>query len=552
MARLVFDLETNGLLDELDRVHCLAIGDMDTGEITGYADQPGHPPIREGLQRLTAADVVYAHNGVGFDRPALAKVYPHLRLPELRDTMVMARVIWPELAPRDLKTKDFPRQHAGSHSLAAWGHRLGEHKGDYTGGWDRFSEEMLAYNLQDVRVTMALLRRIEKEDWPESSFQLEHAFAQAIFLQERRGFGFDVAAGQHLYADLVARRVRIETELAQVFPPWVVPGPEKVAQRNMTLAITDELGVKAKRKIATGETYRNHTVVHFNPGSRHHIADRLMTLRGWKPKRFTDSGQPMVDEGVLGGLPYPEAKLLAEYLTIQKRIGQLAEGNQAWLKLERNGRIYGRVNTNGALTGRCTHSKPNVAQVPSEPEYRRLFVPTSGYTLVGVDAKGLELRCLAHYVAHWDKGKYAEVVTTGDPHSYMAQAVGLPRSEAKVFTYAFMYGAGDQKLGSIAQPTASPTRQRALGAELRARVSAGFTGLGKLVNLVQHRTSSPGYLVGLDGRRLKPRGKNSALNTLLQSAGAIIMKQALVLLVDRLEQRGWEHGREFALVGNIH
>lgn len=549
---LVCDLETNGLLDELNRVHCLSIGDTETGEITAYADQPGHRPIVEGLERLTAADRIYAHNGIGFDRPALLKVYPNLRLPEFCDTLVRARVVWPEITSKDLENPKMPRNLAGSHSLKAWGYRLGEHKGEYSGGWERFSEEMLEYCVQDVQVALVLLKKIAEQRWPEASFALEEAFARAIHLQERRGIGFDLRAAHELYASLCGRRSEIEDELSEAFPPWVVAGETKTAKRNMTLTLTDADGVRAKRKIASGDEYTNHEVVVFNPGSRAHIANRLMALWGWQPTEYGNNGVPSVDENILAGLPYPEAKLLTEYLTLQKRIGALAEGNQAWMKLESNGRIYGRVNTNGALTGRCTHSRPNLAQVPAEAAYRSLFVPATGYVMVGVDAKGLELRCLAHYVALWDGGKYAEVVSGGDPHSFMASAIGLPRQKAKVFTYAFLYGAGNKKLGSIVRPTASEREQAKLGAELRERVNTNFEGLGTLLSAIERKIKNQGFIVGLDGRRLVPRTRNSALNTLLQSAGAVLMKQALVLLMERLAAEGFRHGQEFALVANVH
>src|SRR5690606_31621074 len=184
--------------------------------------------------------------------------------------------------------------------------------------------------------------------------------------------------------------------------------------------------------------------------SRTHIYKRLKDKYNWKPKEFTEKGTPKVSEEVLESLPYPEAELLNEYLMIQKRISQLAEGHSAWLKMVRpDGRIYGSVITNGAVTGRMTHNSPNLAQVPAVnvpygKECRSLFTVPDDRVLVGADASGLELRCLAHYMARFDKGAYARELLEGDIHTANQKAAGLPtRDNAKTFIYAFLYGAGD-------------------------------------------------------------------------------------------------------------
>lgn len=300
--------------------------------------------------------------------------------------------------------------------------------------------------------------------------------------------------------------------------------------------------------IGMGEMKQKHTP--FNPGSRQHIYRVFKEKYDWKPKQFTPSGEPKVDDTILNELEYPEAKLLAEYFLLDKRIGQLAEGNQAWLKLVRNGRIHGRVNTIGAVTGRCTHSHPNVAQVPANrvpygERMRDLFVASKGMKMVGADASGLELRCLAHYMAFWDKGEYAKVLLEDDIHSVNQKAAGLPtRDNAKTFIYAFLYGAGDEKIGSIVGSG------REAGKFLKSKFLKTLPALGSLVKMVK-AAANKGYIKGLDGRNLKIRSEHAALNTLLQSAGAIVMKFALVE-ADRLLQQKFTSGVDYEFVGNIH
>lgn len=293
-------------------------------------------------------------------------------------------------------------------------------------------------------------------------------------------------------------------------------------------------------------------IVEFNPASRDHITNRLIKRYGWNPTVFTDGGKPKVDEKVISNLTYPEVPAILDYLLVDKLLGMLSEGKQAWLKKEMNGRIYGSVNTGGAVTGRCTHSNPNLAQVPKvgKPfgkECRSLFEPTKGMVLVGCDASGLELRCLAHYMARWDKGAYAKVILEGDIHSVNQQAAGLPtRDNAKTFIYGFLYGAGDRKIGSIIKGTERE------GKKLRAKFLRNLPALGNLVTEVKKTAKERGWLRGLDGRRLHVRHMHAALNTLLQSAGALVMKMALVIADWLLQAEGLTPGVDYEFVLNIH
>jgi len=278
----------------------------------------------------------------------------------------------------------------------------------------------------------------------------------------------------------------------------------------------------------------------------------LQKLRGWKPELMTEQGKPKVDEAVLKTLDYPEAALLNEYLLINKRIGQLATGANGWLKMVKDGKIHGRVNTNGAATGRCTHSKPNVAQTPSigaayGKECRELFHAPEGYSLVGADLSGLELRCLAHFMSKYDDGSYADVVVNGDIHTLNQKAAGLPtRNNAKTFIYGFLYGAGPAKIGSIVNGSEKE------GRKLIAKFMKATPAIKLLRAAVAEAVEKQGYLAGLDGRQLPIRSGHAALNTLLQSAGAVLSKKASVILYENLTLNDLKWGEDWAQVAHVH
>ncbi|WP_266156760.1 DNA polymerase [Dyella silvatica] len=505
---------------------------------------------------LMEADAIGGHNIIGFDIPAIQKVYPWFKPKGLiRDTLIMSRLIFTDLVERDFnfakKTPTFGKNLIGSHALEAWGIRLGEWKGDYAkeckangiDPWARWNQEMDDYCLQDVVVTWKLWEKLLSKGFGEESIQLEHDVAPIIERQTRYGFLFDVEKARKLEEILVTRRTELADKLREAFPPWEAKGALLVPKRDN----------KAKGYIKGVPIQKYKTVV-FNPASRDHIANRLTTLYGWKPVQFTDSGKPKVDETTLEGLKYPEAELLTEYLMVEKRIGQLSEGKQAWFKSikKRTGRIHGRVTQNGAVTGRMTHSSPNLAQVPScgtpyGEDCRELFCVPKGKKQVGADASGLELRNLAHFMAKWDGGEYAKVILEGDIHTVNQCAAGLPtRNNAKTFIYAFLYGAGDAKIGSIVG------KGRLAGTALKKKFLSGLPALNSLLQAVKVAANKRGYLIGLDGRKLHIRSDHAALNTLLQSAGAVVMKKALVILDRRLQELGYVPGVNYEFIANIH
>ena len=546
MERILFDIETNGLLDELTMVHSLVLIDLDTGDLVSCADQEGYRSIEEGIDILYGAKLLVGHNIQGFDLPALHKTHQFDTDAELHDTLIMSRLIWSDLKHNDFRMleknprSEFPKNLIGSHSLKAWGYRLGNHKDEYDGGWDAWSKDMQDYCEQDTRANLTFYEKILSKNPSDESVKLEHDFAHIIRKQERQGFNFDEAGAEKLLAKLQTRQAELEGELQEAFPPWEIREPFVPKVNNKT------------RGYVKGQlTYKVKEVV-FNPASRDHIADRLQKLRDWKPTDFTAQGKPKVDEAVLAELDYPEAKVLNEYLLINKRIGQLATGSNAWLKLVKDGKIHGQVNTNGASTGRCTHNRPNIAQCPSVgaaygTECRTLFHAPEGYALVGADLSGLELRCLAHYMARFDDGAYGDVVVNGDIHSQNQKAAGLPtRNNAKTFIYGFLYGAGPAKIGSIVGGSEKE------GRKLIAKFMEATPAISFLRNKVAETVKEQGYLKGLDGRVLPIRSSHAALNTLLQSAGAVLSKKATVILYENLTAMGYIWGVDYAQVAHVH
>jgi DNA polymerase I-like protein with 3'-5' exonuclease and polymerase domains len=532
---LIFDLETDGLLDEVTKIHCLVIKFTTDNVVATYTGNQIEDGIAQLSDAMISGKIIAGHNVIKYDIPVIKKLYPYFKVVENRvfDTLVATRLIWANVKDTDnilLKQEKLPGKLFGSHSLAAWGYRLGNYKGDYSGGWETFSQEMLDYCVQDVEVTAALYQKILDKDYAQEALKLEHEVAWLMAKQERNGFHFDMKKAAELLATLVQRRGELERELKEYFGSWAVQMPDFIPKVN-----------NKTRGYVKGVPVAKVKMVEFNPSSRDHIADRLITLYGWKPVDFTEGGKPMVDEVVLGKLTYPPCKQLTEYLLVQKRISQLNEGGQAWMKCEKKGKIHGSINPNGAVTGRATHSYPNISQVPSSgspygPECRALFTVPDDWVLVGADASGLELRCLAHFMAKWDGGKYAEILLGGDIHTENQKAAGLStRNQAKTFIYAFLYGAGDAKIGSITGGAASE------GRKLKQKFLRSLPALGRLVEAVQS-AAKRGYLVGLDGRHIHVRSSHAALNTLLQGAGALICKKWLVLLEEHLQAAGYKHG----------
>ena len=556
---LIFDIETDGFYDVVTTLHCLVIYDTELKVLDLYSSRD--PAAMEaGIRRVmdTGAPVV-GHNVLKYDIPVLKKLYPWFeRSGPVIDTLILTRLLFPETGEQDDKliaAGKLPAKHRGAHKLEAWGYRLGILKGEFDGPWEVLTQEMLDYCVQDVRVTKRLLDYCHTRPIPQEAVDIEHAVANILVRQERHGFWFDEPAALRLLATLSKEKLRLADDLKARFGWWWARDGAGSFTPKKDLPRLGYTGGAPLTKVKQ---------VYFNPASRDHIARVLTKQFGWKASSLTPTGKPEVSEESLKDIKHPEAKTLIDYLTVDKRLGQLADGKEAWLKHAKNGRIHGQVNQLGTVTGRMSHSFPNVAQVPrvSSPwgkECRSLFGAGPGKAQVGIDASGLEARNLAHYMALYDGGAYVKTVTEGtkeegtEIHSVNMRALGIDsRDDAKTWFYAFMYGAGDSKLGKIITKSNKQRANAKLGKELRARFLANMPALDKLIKAVKAKARANKYLRGLDGRPLYVRSDHAALNTLLQSAGAVVMKKALLLFDSAMQTKGLVPGKDYEFVANVH
>lgn len=498
--RIILDIETTLAHD---RIWLAVTKDIDTGEVKCHTESSSLKPMIE------AADLIIGHNVISFDLYLLQKLWKiPSTLKNCFDTLIASRLAKPD--------------RSGGHSLENWGKILNTPKGDFTDFDAGLSKEMIKYCKQDVELTELVYDAVLKElfdvytPFSEQSIELEHSVQRIIAEQERYGFLLDMPYTVDLLARVRGRMAQLEADFAEKVPPQIIQ-------------------MKTKVKLKP-----------FNPNSRQQIGEYLIK-QGWKPSKFTETGKPMVDESTLASFDHPVARQLEEYLMLQKRSAQI----DSWLEAADNdGVVRGRVITNGAITGRMTHHSPNMAQIPavSSPygrECRSCWIPRPGRVLVGIDASGLELRMLAHYMK--DEA-YVKTVCEGkqedgtDIHSVNQKAAGLQtRAQAKTFIYAFLYGAGPAKIGAIVGGDAND------GQELIARFLAQTPSLQRLRQRVANYAKK-GWLPGIDGRVLWVRSEHAALNTLLQGAGAIVMKQALLLFNDYLKKENVD----FNYCVNVH
>lgn len=530
---LVFDVETNALkIGDVTTIHCCAIHDGNQTQL--YEDPKVWIPILEN------ADVLVGHNIIQYDVPAIQQVYPKFKPKgHLLDTLIVCRMLYPNILDRDFKRKwpDMPMQLYGRHSLEAYGYRLGFQKAhaDIT-DFSTLTPELAERCVCDVDLNAKLFTRLQpKIEGIPCAIDLEMNFAKLISLQERSGFPFDVEGALKLEAEVNEQLNTLSERLRQRFP-FVDGGVFTPKRDNSTRGYIKDAAMCRLDEL--------------NPNSRDHIAWALQTHLEWKPEELTETGKPKVDETILSKIPGAED--FVSHLTLQKRLGQLSTGNNAWLKLVgEDHSLHGSVITVGCATARCSHVHPNMAQVPAVrsalgSECRTLFVPDVSMKRkqVGVDLSGIEARCLAHYTYPFDGGKFADEVLHGDIHTANQNAAGLAtRDQAKTFFYALMYGAGAEKLTLI-------TGQD--GGKLKRKYFKNMPALDKLTKLVTEKAESQGYIKALDGRQIQIRSAHSSLNFLLQSAGALISKVWYIRCFELLTKAGLLYDTHWTFLAHIH
>jgi len=529
--KVVFDVETDGL--EGNTIHCIV-----TKVIGGETRLFPPDKLQEGVDLLASADVLIGHNIIGFDIPVIKKHFNVTLTNHIEDTLVLSRLVNPVLT--------------GGHSLSNWGYFLypnnvEKRKAIQPDSWSEYTKEMGAYCIQDVELNTDIYYKLLKDAivFSQESIDLEHSIAKIIKDQEITGFMLDEKKATILSAKLKSKMAVLEKKVHETFKPkWVddrliTPKFNKDKSLSKVPKLTDEELIKVTAN--NYQPFMRQKWVEFNLASRKQIGEYLITF-GWEPKKFTPTGQPIVDETTLEKVKgIPEASLIAEFMMLQKRVAQVG----SWLELSQDSRVHGFVIPNGAITGRMTHRNPNVAQTPSShkpygKECRECWTVPKGYKLVGIDASGLELRVLAHYMKNKD---YINEIINGDIHSTNQSLAGLEqRSQAKTFIYALIYGAGNAKIGSVVGGNSK------VGASLRDRFLNNLPSLGNLTASVERAASTRKYLKALDGRVIHIRKVYSSLNTLLQGGGAVIMKTALVLLDKKIK----DLNLDAKFVANVH
>ena len=492
--RAIVDIETDSL--DATKVHCIVAKDIDSGRVYSF------PPdlLTEFKSWSQGVKQFIMHNGLSFDAPVLNRLLgTNIKPSQVLDTLVLSQLFNPI---RD------------GHSLKAWGERLGFPKGDVD-TFEVYTPDMLEYCKQDVNITHKVFQELEKEGKGFSAYssEVEHKIRVIIDQQERNGFAIDMQKAMSLYNVLKDEADTLEKWSVDHFDPTVV-----------------ELKTKTK-------------YIPFNIGSRQQIADRLMKL-GWKPKQHTDKGNIIINEAVLDTIQLPEAKKFSRFFLLQKRIALI----KSWIKAcdDKDGRVHGRVMTLKTITGRMSHNSPNMAQIPAVrspygKECRECWTVSNPHThsIVGTDASGLELRCLAHLM---NDTTFTDILLTGDIHTHNMKMAGLTdRDQAKTFIYAFMYGAGANKIGKIVGAGAKE------GGQLITKFLTSMPSLKRVRDEVT-KASAKGKIRGIDGRVLYIRSPHSALNTLLQGAGAVVCKVWLINIMTRVRTLGVDA----KLVASIH
>lgn len=667
----IWDIETDGLKDKLTRVHCLHIRDMERGKTYRFRQNDEENTIEDGVAMLEEAEILVAHNGLDFDVPVLEMLYDFNPVGRHYDTLVMSRMVFADEKERDYSRwkrckfksglpdhKIFRGELIGTHGLEAWGIRLGVFKGDYAKireqkakdqgildpdeisdfVWGEWNQEMDDYCVGDLDATEALYRHLIDQEWEEVAQRLEHRIHDKMVRQEEYGVPVNIPGLMELESTLREEHAKLSEEAVEHFGIWFKP-KKKYVLDNRKNKPRAEYGEDDSRKwwgevVVPKKTlkykdpakadrdancpYCPMELKEFNPNSRPQIIDRLQTIYDWEhnPEEVTDKGNPKVNDDVLRGLSdtIPICETLAETFYYKKRLGQVADGQNGWLKKVNmeTGLIHGRVNVGGTQTGRASHSNPNLAQVPKvkakkiedgvikvtgrvyyedeegvlgvhdktaliTPEHpdvvsvhgstailkgrmgdhgwecrdlfgtsfltKQVVANPDDWTTVGSDLSGIELRMLGQLLAEFDDGEYIRLLLEDDIHTVHQHAAGLDsRDKAKTLIYALIYGAGDEKLGSIIDPTATKDKQRYLGAEARRKLMTRLPALSKAIKKIQKQARQKGYLWGLDGRKLYVRSQHSALNTQLQSNGALVAKVWNLFIDDMLEEEGLVEG----------
>jgi DNA polymerase I-like protein with 3'-5' exonuclease and polymerase domains len=542
------DIEADGLYPS--KLWLLCASRMDQEEIYSFI---GHDEIRSFFDGLRGQEIYFVgHNAISYDGPHTKRLVGGFgNSNNIIDTLILSYLYDPALT--------------GGHSLEAWGERLKDPKEKFN-DWSGYSEEMDKYCQQDVKlgkkVARALWQRMKRMGFSELSCEIEHQIREIVDEQQSNGWFFDIPGAQSLFSKLRAEQLKLETPIRELFPRRLaVTGTYKRRVRKDGGEFASFLRHNTESvQLRDNEdgTYSTLGWSEFNIGSPKQRVERLLEL-GWEPQNFSEKGFPKVDEESLLSFAEisgrPEAGAIAEWLVLQGR-STMVEG---WLNNVNyeDHCMHGRIFTCGATTRRMIHSNPNTANVPKAKkkvkygiECRQLWQARPNRREVGYDASGLEMRMFAEYLSN---DEATLLFTTGDPHLLNTRNLELP-DEMRDLTvkngfYAYLYGAGDGKLGVTLKPELRGRESTEYGKWARGILEKGTPGLTRLVSVIQDEFRGTGGLLRtIDGGFVHCRSQNACLNYKLQSAGAIVMKKATIIAHNEIKRKGLDG----FYVGNIH
>lgn len=555
----IFDIETNGFYQDCTTIHCIALKRIGIDSDVQLYTQSN---INDALDILENSEVLIGHNIIQFDIPVLEKFYPSRKFTHnVLDTFNLSCIVFPQ------------RQ---KHGLEDWGKDLGfekfnpltgkeytdeewkERKKTKNEAWDKYTSEMGAYCQQDVRVTELVLWQCNVDEIPKSVIELSNKFSWCISQQVINGHKIDTENLLKLNAQIEQDEVVAANELLSKLPSFT-DYTFKVYKR-----------ANKNKNIKAGDIECIEVVTPFNLSSTYHWMRYLKEKYDFNPplvrRKGKDEPTPSLDDEVLASIEdkYSEIKDLLLWKTANKIRKMIYNSdNSLYNLLDKDGIIHGKVYTDGTVSGRCSHNKPNLSTMPSVRtddngpikgikgkyayEVRNLFIPHDGYVQVGFDAKGLEYMCLAHYIN--DRHFSVDIIENGDIHTWTQQTLGFEtRRQAKTFEYAYLYGAGKKKL---AEGLSAGTGVKYTVDDVNKAISKfveALPGLGTLQDNLKNQYQQKGTITGLDGRELQARSEHSLLNLLLQSSGAVVMKNCLVYLREELSKADVDY--KFTL--NVH
>lgn len=565
MIETIFDIETNGEYKDVDTIHCIALKRIGIDKEVLLFDTI-QDNIQDAIDILSNSDRLIGHNIITYDIPVLEKLYPTINFTHnVFDTFNLSCIQFPE------------RQ---KHGLDSWGEDLGFSKfnpltgKEYTNeelkekkkikndAWSKYTPEMGIYCKQDVKITELVLWYCKPYELPQRTLDLSNKFAWIIGEQINNGCRINKEKLQELAAKIEIDELEAKDNLLKILPNFI-DYDFKVYKRN-----------NKNKNIKAGDIECIEILTPFNLKSTYHWMRFLKDKYNYEPPLVRRKGKenptPSLDDEVLASIEniYPEIKDLLQYKAASKIRGMIySDPNSVYNKLDENSIIRGKVYTEGTVSGRCSHNQPNLATMPGVRkdkedkiiqgfkgkyayEVRDLFIPRDGFTQVGFDAKGLEYMCLAHYI---NNPKFTDIIENGDIHTWTQETLEFEsRRQAKTFEYAYLYGAGKKKLAEgLSAGTGKVYTTKDVDKAIK-KFTTALPGLQELQDNLKEQYRTKGTITGLDSRELKARSDYSLLNLLLQSSGAVIMKQCLVFLKEELDKVGLKRRVDYNFTLNIH